>query len=78
MVNGWGSLLLDYATPAYDVYCRGFSGYTTRSALSLLPRVFPAIPHTSIITIFWGANDSSRGSCVVASVLLTSPDNTYP
>jgi lysophospholipase L1-like esterase len=59
--GAWGLLLVDYVTPSFDVICRGFSGYTTRSAVPLLPIVFNALPPPSIVTVFWGANDSSKG-----------------
>lgn len=59
---GWASLLgSDYSRRA-DVLNRGFSGYTTRLGIDLLPRVFAGPPqHEDCLfcTVFFGANDSA-------------------
>ena len=58
---GWASLLAsDYVRRA-DVLNRGFSGYTTRHALEMIPRVFGKPTEEGILfcTIFFGANDAS-------------------
>lgn len=58
---GWASLLAsDYSRRA-DVLNRGFSGYNTRLALDLLPRVFPGPPQEGCLfcTVFFGANDAA-------------------
>jgi lysophospholipase L1-like esterase len=49
--------------PHYDVQNRGFSGYTTKCAIALLPYLFPVdFGHEiDLVTLFWGANDSSNG-----------------
>ncbi|CEI68065.1 hypothetical protein FVEN_g7666 [Fusarium venenatum] len=47
-----------------DVLNRGFGGYNTNSALTLLPSFFPAVapsktvPHVAVMTVHFGANDS--------------------
>lgn len=58
---GWASLLAaDYARRA-DVLNRGFSGYTSRHAVDLLPRVFtgPTVEPCLFCTVFFGANDAA-------------------
>lgn len=63
---GWGSLLSAAYQRRADVLNRGFSGYNTRHALDLVPKIFPASTGTSIcqpnhllfVTLFFGANDA--------------------
>ena len=57
---GWASLLAaDYARRA-DVLNRGFSGYTSRHAVDMLPRVFAGpLPSCLFCTVFFGANDAA-------------------
>jgi lysophospholipase L1-like esterase len=59
---GWASLLSsDYSRRA-DVLNRGFSGYNTRHAVELLPRIFATAPPTDGVlftTVFFGANDAA-------------------
>ena len=58
---GWASLLAaDYSRRA-DVLSRGFSGYTTRHAVNMLPRIFPGPPQEPCLfcTVFFGANDAA-------------------
>ena len=54
--------------PQVDVLNRGYSGYNTRWAQHLLPRVFPkAQQPPKLVTIFFGANDAAlpdRSRCV--------------
>lgn len=41
-----------------DVVNRGLSGYNTRWAKIVLPRVIPsAVSHIAAVTVFFGAND---------------------
>ncbi|CAI7924608.1 unnamed protein product, partial [Closterium sp. NIES-54] len=46
-----------------DVVLRGYSGYNTRWALFLLPKLFPkgdtSIPPPALVTVFFGANDAA-------------------
>ncbi|KAF2751232.1 SGNH hydrolase [Sporormia fimetaria CBS 119925] len=44
-----------------DVVNRGFSGYNTRDALKVLPRIIPSPQHALIrvLVVFFGANDAS-------------------
>ncbi|KAF2652738.1 SGNH hydrolase [Lophiostoma macrostomum CBS 122681] len=44
-----------------DVVNRGFSGYNTRQALKILPRIFPSTEEARIrfLVVFFGANDAS-------------------
>ena len=57
---GWASLLASSYQRRADVFNRGFSGYNTRHALELLPKVFaPAENGILFCTIFWGANDAA-------------------
>lgn len=63
---GWTGMLADAYQRKADVINRGYSGYNTRWALQLLPRVFPAgAPPPELVTLFFGANDAAlpdRGS----------------
>jgi lysophospholipase L1-like esterase len=61
---GWVALLADTYTRRADVLNRGFSGYNTRHALELLPRIFGNVPEMTepllFCTVYLGANDSAR------------------
>ncbi|XP_006515241.1 isoamyl acetate-hydrolyzing esterase 1 homolog isoform X4 [Mus musculus] len=60
--GGWGSLLADRLVRKCDVLNRGFSGYNTRWAKIILPRLIrkgPGMENPVAVTIFFGANDSS-------------------
>ena len=60
--TGWVSLLSSAYSRRADVLNRGYSGYTSRHAVDLLPRVFPAVADESnclFATVFFGANDSA-------------------
>jgi lysophospholipase L1-like esterase len=57
---GWGSLVSSAYQRRADVFNRGFSGYNTRHALDLVPRVFGT--HESgylFCIVFFGANDAA-------------------
>jgi lysophospholipase L1-like esterase len=57
---GWASLLSSAYQRRADVFNRGFSGYNTRHALEMVPRVFaPAEGGIVFATVFWGTNDAS-------------------
>jgi lysophospholipase L1-like esterase len=58
---GWASLLASAYSRRADVLNRGFSGYNTRHALDILPRVFGTPPDEGILfcTVLFGANDSA-------------------
>ena len=62
-VGGWGARLADHYARRADVLNRGYSGYNTRWALELLPHVLPAAPAPAtpptLVTVFFGANDSA-------------------
>ncbi|XP_012678299.1 isoamyl acetate-hydrolyzing esterase 1 homolog [Clupea harengus] len=56
--NGWGSEIADKLARKCDVVNRGLSGYNTRWAKIVLPRVIPsAVSHIAAVTVFFGAND---------------------
>jgi lysophospholipase L1-like esterase len=58
--GGWASLLSAAYQRRADVFNRGFSGYNTRHALDMVPKVFaPAEGGIVFATVFWGANDAS-------------------
>lgn len=43
-----------------DVVLRGYSGYNSRWARLLLPKVFPeSTPAPKLVTVFFGANDAA-------------------
>ena len=51
---GWASLLSSAYQRRADVFNRGFSGYNTRHALEILPKVFaPAEGGIVFATVFW-------------------------
>ncbi|KAF9734474.1 hypothetical protein PMIN06_002410 [Paraphaeosphaeria minitans] len=54
-----GSLRYNYAR-RIDIIARGFSGYNTFDALTVLPKFFPApqAARVRLVTIFFGANDA--------------------
>jgi len=58
---GWASLLASAYFRRADVLNRGFSGYTTRLALELVPRVFGVPSQEGILfcAVFFGANDAA-------------------
>ncbi|KAI2493198.1 hypothetical protein MHU86_21347 [Fragilaria crotonensis] len=61
---GWVSLLASAYSRRADVLNRGFSGYNTRHALEMLPRVFVEDGTTDkapvlFCTVFLGANDAA-------------------
>ncbi|EMP42013.1 Isoamyl acetate-hydrolyzing esterase 1 like protein [Chelonia mydas] len=60
--NGWGVLLAQKLVRKCDVLNRGLSGYNTRWANIVLPRLISKssnVENTIAITIFFGANDST-------------------
>lgn len=58
--GGWGSRIADHYQRTADVRLRGFSGYNTRWALQLLPRVFaPEGLAPLLVTVLLGANDAN-------------------
>ncbi|KAF5903400.1 isoamyl acetate-hydrolyzing esterase 1, partial [Clarias magur] len=62
-VKGWGSELAHKLARKCDVVNRGLSGYNTRWAKLVLPRIVPnhgaSHPPITAVTVFFGANDSS-------------------
>ncbi|KAI2522368.1 IAH1 isoform 10, partial [Pan troglodytes] len=60
--GGWGASLADRLVRKCDVLNRGFSGYNTRWAKIILPRLIRKGNSLDIpvaVTIFFGANDSA-------------------
>ncbi|XP_026511137.1 isoamyl acetate-hydrolyzing esterase 1 homolog isoform X2 [Terrapene carolina triunguis] len=60
--NGWGVLLAQKLVRKCDVLNRGLSGYNTRWANIVLPRLISRssnAENTIAVTIFFGANDSA-------------------
>ncbi|OCT81216.1 isoamyl acetate-hydrolyzing esterase 1 homolog [Xenopus laevis] len=58
--NAWGSVIANKLIRKCDVINRGLSGYNTRWAKILLPRLISDTAEKPVaITIFFGANDSS-------------------
>lgn len=59
---GWASLLCGAYQRRADILNRGYSGYNTRFALGLVPKVFGAEkikPKHLFVTVFLGANDAA-------------------
>jgi len=60
MPGGWGASLAERYQRTADVRLRGYSGYNTRWALRLLPRLFPASGAAPLlVTVLLGANDAN-------------------
>ncbi|XP_043845935.1 isoamyl acetate-hydrolyzing esterase 1 homolog isoform X1 [Dromiciops gliroides] len=59
--GGWGASLADQLVRKCDVINRGFSGYNTRWAKIILPRLIRKSNAENLVavTIFFGANDSA-------------------
>uniref|UniRef100_A0A8C6ZPT5 Isoamyl acetate-hydrolyzing esterase 1 homolog n=1 Tax=Nothoprocta perdicaria TaxID=30464 RepID=A0A8C6ZPT5_NOTPE len=60
--QGWGATLANRLVRKCDVVNRGFSGYNTRWAKLILPRLISksaGAESTVAVTIFFGANDSA-------------------
>ncbi|KAI5764781.1 IAH1 [Gulo gulo luscus] len=60
--GGWGASLADKLVRKCDVLNRGFSGYNTRWAKIILPRLITkgnSLDSPAAVTIFFGANDSA-------------------
>lgn len=60
--NAWGATLANKLVRKCDVLNRGLSGYNTRWAKHILPKLIPNSCHAenvAAVTIFFGANDSS-------------------
>ncbi|XP_045835550.1 isoamyl acetate-hydrolyzing esterase 1 homolog isoform X2 [Meles meles] len=60
--GGWGASLADKLVRKCDVLNRGFSGYNTRWAKIILPRLITkgnSLESPAAVTIFFGANDSA-------------------
>ncbi|KAG9462599.1 isoamyl acetate-hydrolyzing esterase 1 homolog [Eleutherodactylus coqui] len=60
--NGWGATLANKLVRKCDVVNRGLSGYNTRWAKHILPKLIPNSTHAeniAAVIIFFGANDSS-------------------
>ncbi|KAM6973802.1 isoamyl acetate-hydrolyzing esterase 1 homolog [Aplochiton taeniatus] len=56
--NGWGSEIADKLARKCDVVNRGLSGYNSRWAKIILPRIIPNHnSHIAAVTVFFGAND---------------------
>mmetsp|Transcript_4531 Transcript_4531/g.6442 ORF Transcript_4531/g.6442 Transcript_4531/m.6442 type:complete len:289 (-) Transcript_4531:355-1221(-) len=63
--SGWASLLAAEYSRRADVLNRGFRGYNTEMALSILPSIFapgggPQDGRTLFVTVFFGANDALK------------------
>ncbi|XP_024408221.2 isoamyl acetate-hydrolyzing esterase 1 homolog isoform X1 [Desmodus rotundus] len=60
--GGWGASLADKLVRKCDVLNRGFSGYNTRWAKIILPRLIrkgSVLDSPVVVTVFFGANDSA-------------------
>lgn len=60
--NGWGATLANKLVRKCDVLNRGLSGYNTRWAKHILPKLITKSSNSeplAAVTIFFGANDSS-------------------
>eukprot|EP01137_Pigoraptor_chileana_P026651 Opistho-2@8293 len=59
-IDGWGAQLAHIYQRKYDIVVRGYSGYNTRWAKVMLPRVVPRTEQpTAAFVVFFGANDSA-------------------
>ena len=59
--RGWGCRMSDWFCRYVDVFNRGFSGYNSRWALSVLPSILSSnFGNLATAVIFFGANDAVR------------------
>lgn len=62
--GGWGAVLANHYQRKADVLNYGFSGYTTRTALAMFPKLFktdtPDAERALVATLFLGANDGAE------------------
>jgi len=60
-LNGWGVQLANLYLRKADIINRGFSGYSSRWALTMLPQILAEWTSDSpaLLTIFFGANDAA-------------------
>ncbi|CAN8067624.1 unnamed protein product [Agarophyton chilense] len=61
---GWSALLREAYSARVELFVRGFSGYNTRWALHVFPRLIQPFRHTDTLSlqtvvIFFGANDAT-------------------
>ncbi len=63
-----------------DVVLRGYSGYNTRWARFLLPKVFPlsASEPTKLVTVFFGANDAALPDRLGCACQTFATASAYP
>ena len=59
--GGWAGVVADAYQRRVDVINRGYSGYNTRWALSIVDHLFPAntTSKVELATVFFGANDAA-------------------
>ncbi|XVF08278.1 hypothetical protein REPUB_Repub06bG0212700 [Reevesia pubescens] len=58
--EGWGAILADIYARKADILLRGYAGWNSRLALSVLHQVFPkdAVVQPSLVIVYFGGNDS--------------------
>lgn len=57
---GWAALLREAYGVSVDIYQRGFSGYNTKLASRIFPKIATGVPKVSVVVIFFGANDATK------------------
>lgn len=70
--TGWLASLSAHWVRRMDVINRGYSGYTTREGIELLPGIIKQYPSIDLFLIFFGANDA-----VIQGVAQHVPLNEY-
>ncbi|CAE8637055.1 unnamed protein product [Polarella glacialis] len=78
---GWAASLANHLVRRVDVLNRGYSGFNTRQALALLPKIFPkpleGEERLLFATIFFGANDAAGADERVPNELQHVPLSEY-
>lgn len=55
----WGAALSHYLSRSVDVLPRGYSGYNTRQARTVIHRAVEGVHSPAAFTVFFGANDAA-------------------
>ncbi|XP_074573836.1 GDSL esterase/lipase At5g45920-like [Curcuma longa] len=64
----WGAALSHYLSRSVDVLPRGYSGYNTRQARTVIHRAVEGVTSPAAFTVFFGANDAALPHRSAASV----------
>jgi isoamyl acetate esterase len=75
---GWISLLSSAYGRRCDVFNRGFSGYNTRDAVQLIPRIFGSFPIVTSTNPYLVEENPHEGKLLFCTVFFGANDATIP